>query len=258
MEHEKTITSHANPAIKAIKALNLKKYRDEQGLFLVEGARHVNEAIQAGWQLHTLLFSEKGEESSALITSSAHAVIRTSQDIMSRITGRENAQPVLGVFQQRHAPMSDASKGFWVALEDIRDPGNLGTIIRTCDAAGGSGILLIGNTCDPWSPEAIRASMGSFARIPVLPIAQNDFLSWRKTYAGRVIGTHLSATTDYRKADYKPPCILLMGSEQSGLSDNLSDTCDVLVKIPMRGGAESLNLAIATGIMLYQAVPHDQ
>src|SRR5690606_30138212 len=128
----------------------------------------------------------------------------------------------------------------------------LGTIIRTADAVGAAGIILAGQTCDAFSPEAVRASMGSIARMKLIRTTLAAFGSWRSGWAGRIIGTHLRTETDYRAADYTLPLILAMGSEQSGMSDALTDMCHSLVKIPMPGGTESLNLAVSTGIMLYE------
>lgn len=255
----KTITSAANPLIKKIKSLGLKKYRDEENLFIVEGARHVGEAIEAGWRPAYIAFS-KPETDTALLAAaekSGAEVFETTADLLSRMTGRDNAQNLLGVFQPRTeklATIAMAEDQLFVALEEIRDPGNLGTVIRTAEAAGANGAILIGNTCDPWSPEAIRASMGAFSRMKIILSSAEEFSDWRKTWKGKVIGTHLSArTVDYREAEYARPLIILMGSEQNGLSPRLTETADNLVKIPMGGKTESLNLAVSTGIMLYEA-----
>jgi TrmH family RNA methyltransferase len=250
----KLITSAANPLIKKLRALSAKKTRDEEGLFIVEGARHVAEALEAGWEIAQLVFSQKAK-TEAVVTATRKLCgvnIEVTDDILSRITGRDNTQPVIGVFKQREHALKTAQKGLWAGLEEIRDPGNLGTIIRTAAAVGAEGILLIGNTCDPWSPEAIRASMGSFSRIRIVRATQKEFIDWRPSWKGRVIGTHLHAKTDYRKADYSLPLLLMMGSEQNGLSPAVSKACDILVKIPMTEETESLNLAVSAGVMLYE------
>ena len=140
-----------------------------------------------------------------------------------------------------------------MALEQVRDPGNLGTIIRTCDAAGAGGVILIDDCCDPYSVEAVRATMGSVFAVSVTKTTTDAFLAWRETWPGSVIGTRLDAVHDYRAAPLEHPALILMGNEQAGLTDRLAAACDVNVKIPMRGRADSLNLAIATGIMVYAA-----
>ena len=136
----------------------------------------------------------------------------------------------------------------------MRDPGNLGTIVRTADAAGCGGVVLVGDCCDPFSVEAVRATMGSIFATPIYRCEVAAFLAWRRAWPGSVVGTLLSAATDYRAAAYRAPTLILMGNEQAGLPPELADACDVAVKIPMRGRADSLNLAVATGIMIYAAI----
>jgi TrmH family RNA methyltransferase len=143
----------------------------------------------------------------------------------------------------------------WVALQAVRDPGNLGAIIRTADGAGCGGVILVGDCCDPYSVEAVRATMGSIFAVPLTRLTTDAFKDWRRQWPGAVVGTLLSASVDFREAIYAPPTLLLMGNEQAGLPDDLAALCDVTVKIPMRGRADSLNLAVATGIMIYAATP---
>ncbi|HZZ87085.1 MAG TPA: RNA methyltransferase, partial [Caulobacteraceae bacterium] len=155
---------------------------------------------------------------------------------------------------QRFTPLSalqPSAARCWVALEAVRDPGNLGTIIRTADAAGCGGVILVGDCCDPFSVEAVRATMGSVFAVNVARATAAEFLAWRETWPGSVVGTLLTSTTDFRAADYAPPSLILMGNEQAGLTPELAAACDVTVKIPMRGRADSLNLAVATGVMIY-------
>jgi TrmH family RNA methyltransferase len=137
----------------------------------------------------------------------------------------------------------------------VRDPGNLGTIIRTADAAGCGGVILIDDCCDPYSVEAVRATMGSIFAVTLAKTSMAQFLAWRAGWPGSVVGTLLSAALDHRQAAYRAPALILMGNEQAGLSPELAKACDVNVKIPMRGRADSLNLAVATGIMVYAATP---
>ncbi len=135
----------------------------------------------------------------------------------------------------------------------MRDPGNLGTIVRTADAAGCGGVILVGDCCDPYSVEAVRATMGSVFAVKIATATVGQFLDWRRGWPGSVVGTLLSATVDYRQAEYRRPAMVLMGNEQAGLTPELAATCDETVKIPMRGRADSLNLAVATGVMIYAA-----
>ena len=155
------------------------------------------------------------------------------------------------MFRQRWAETVKPD-GVWVALEDMRDPGNLGTIIRTADAAGASGVILAGQSCDPWAGDCVRATMGSIFGMPLVRLEQNAFLSLLAEWPGESVGTHLKATESYRRI-YGAPTLLVMGSEGRGLSEEASAACSRLVRIPMKGGAESLNVAIATGLMLFEA-----
>ncbi len=252
------ITSTANDKIKRIRSLSQKKHRDAEGVFILEGREHILKALVHGWQIETLLFTSdvKEEITTQTILKTCHAqnafLYEVTDKVTSYATNRDNAQPIIGVFKQRYAALKPISTGFWLGLENIRDPGNLGTIIRTADAIGVEGIILIGNTCDAFSPEVIRATTGSFSAVPLVATSIAEFLAWRKQFTGTVIGTHLhEKSSDYRELDIKLPTLLLMGGEQAGLSSEATRVCDVLAKIPMRDGVESLNLAVSTGIMLY-------
>jgi TrmH family RNA methyltransferase len=187
-------------------------------------------------------------------------VLEVSAPVLEAITRRDNPQPVLGVFEQRWRPLAGLKPGkdeTLVALDRVRDPGNLGTIIRTADAAGASGVILVGDCTDPFALEAVRATMGSLLALPLSKCSAEEFLAWRKGSGARVVATHLAGAVDYRAVDYKAkPVVLLMGNEQSGLPDNLAAAADDRVRIPQQGSAESLNLAIATAVMLFEARRH--
>ena len=170
---------------------------------------------------------------------------------MGQVSAQKNPPEQIGVFRQRWAE-AVKPEGVWVALEDMRDPGNLGTIIRTADAAGAAGVILAGQSCDPWAPDCVRATMGSIFGMPLVKLEQKPFLSLLKEWPGESVGTHLKATENYRRS-YAAPTLLVMGSEGRGLSDEAAAACSRLVRIPMKGGAESLNVAIATGLMLFEA-----
>lgn len=249
MKHDTLISSAANPTVKWLRGLALKKNREEEGLFIIEGQRDVEAAIEAGWRVHTVVAT--GDVPAGI---DADKTLHVTPELMSRIVNRDNAQPVIAVMRQAWADPSSLSHGLWLGLEDIRDPGNLGTIIRTADAVSCAGIVLIGQTCDPFAPDVVRATMGSLPRMPLVRLDLNSFVAWRAGYTGRLIGTHLWGAVDYRTVDYTvPDMIMLMGSETAGLSDTLAQLCDQRVKIPMSGQTESLNLAIASAVMLYEA-----
>lgn len=255
----RAITSPANPEIKRIRALALRKKREEEKLFVAEGLRHVMEAVEAGWPIATLVYQAevarrpKVAEAIRATQAAGGRCLEVTEAVLAKMTKRDNPQTVVGVLAQRWQTLEDIAPGqLWVALETVRDPGNLGTILRTADAVAADGVILIGETCDPYSSESVRASMGSIARVPLVRASATQFLAWRKSWPGLVVGTHLAGDADYREVAYAPPVLLLMGNEQAGLSDAMADTCDRLVKIPMAGGADSLNLSVATAVMLFE------
>jgi len=257
----KTITSLTNPTIKDIRGLALPKNRKESGLFVTEGMKLVADAVEEDWPIKILVYGAKVADHPVVkrVATTAHArggdVLEVSEAVLSKITRRDNPQMVVGVFEQKLTPKSEIQPGpvgVWVALEGIKDPGNLGTIIRTADAVGAEGVILVGDTVDPFGVEAVRATMGSIFHMKLARMSVDEFKAWRKGWPGIVVGTHLSGKSDYRTIDYDRPVMLFMGNEQSGLPDDLAATCDHLVKIPQAGRADSLNLAIATGVMLYE------
>lgn len=267
------ITSPSNPRIKSIKGLWLKKNREADGLFLAEGMKLVTDALEAGWTVRTLLHAKRlldDEKLSVRITQLATTVrarggdvLITNDKLLTAITRRDNPQAVVAVLEPRMAAAASIkadTNACWVALDRVRDPGNLGTIIRTADALGVSGLILVGDTTDPFAVEAVRATMGSLFHVPLVHMVEDEFrllaARWREN-GGAVTGTHLKGAVDHRTIDYAAqPNIILMGNEQQGLSDELAGACDHLALIAMAGKADSLNLAVATGIMLFEARRH--
>ncbi len=256
------ITSLTNDTVKAVRALHMRKERETTGLFLAEGLKFIGEALDQGRTPKTLLVGMEARPHALLDRAKAETlaaggeIVVVTHPILEKISRRENPQTVLAVFEQQYTPLdalTPQSAPCWVALEQVRDPGNLGTIIRTADAAGCGGVILIGDCVDPFSVEAVRATMGSVFAVKIVRTSVAEFLAWRRGWPGSVVGTRLDATVDYRSAALQRPSLILMGNEQAGLTDDLAAACDVNVKIPMRGRADSLNLAIATGIMVYAA-----
>ncbi|MEZ5790037.1 MAG: RNA methyltransferase [Nitratireductor sp.] len=260
------VTAVSNPVIKEIRALALKKNREESGRFLAEGLKLVTDALDGGWVVHVVVFAKKMSSNAAVQAVAARAraqgalILEASEKVLSTISRRDNPQMVVGVFGQRWLKPEAirAQDGdLWIALDRVRDPGNLGTIIRTADCAGAKGIILVGETTDPWSIEAVRATMGSLFHMPVARMGVEAFLQWRKGWPGMVVGTHLEGAVDYRSVDYSgKPVLLLMGNEQQGLPPALAECCDRLCLIPMAGQADSLNLAVATGVMVFEIRRH--
>lgn len=257
----KAVTSVSNPVVKDVRALSQRKRRAETGLFLAEGLKLVADAVESGWKVETLVVAAEMMRhpvaGRVAATARAHGalVLEANNAVMESVTRRENPQAVVGVFRQRLVELSaldPAAATVIVVLEGVRDPGNLGTILRTADAAGASAVVLVGETTDPFGLEAVRASMGSIFNVPVARASLDAFLAWREGFRGPVVGTHLSGAVDYRTVPYAEPAMLVMGTEQSGLSDRLAAACSHLVKIPMAGKADSLNLAVSTAVALYE------
>jgi TrmH family RNA methyltransferase len=258
----RTVTSLTNPTVKAVRALHLRKERDETGLFVAEGLKAVIEGIETRHRPRILMHGADAAghpllQRAAQATAAANGeVIEVTEAILAKVSRRDNPQAVVGVFEQVFRPietLEPQAAPCWVALHRVRDPGNLGTIIRTADAAGCGGVILVGECCDPYSVEAVRATMGSIFAVPLCKASEAEFAAWRNAWPGSVVGTLLTAETDYRQAVYARPALVLMGNEQQGLPPDMAALCDVNVKIPMRGRADSLNLSVATGIMIYAA-----
>lgn len=263
---DRLITSLTNDTVKAVRALHMRKEREATGRFLAEGLKFIGEALDQGRTPRLLLVGEEArphpllERAKAETRAAGGEVVVVTHAILEKISRRENPQTVLGVFEQVYTPLSaiePASAPCWVALEQVRDPGNLGTIIRTADAAGASGVILVGDCTDPFSLETVRATMGSVFAVPLVKATPADFLRWKKDSGARLVATHLAGAVDYRTIDYRSkPVILMMGNEQSGLPDELAGAADALARIPQVGRADSLNLAVATGVMLFEVRRH--
>ncbi|PJF31040.1 MAG: RNA methyltransferase [Candidatus Thermofonsia Clade 1 bacterium] len=262
------ITNPANATIKAYRALRQRKARAESGLFLVEGIRLVAEAVQLGALLEALIYapdllsSPFAYQIIEQAQQSGVRVLEVSAEVFASLSDKENPVGLAAVARQMWHSLSEVTFTpetlCWVALDSPQDPGNIGTILRTCDAVGAAGIILLGNAADPYDPHGVRASMGAIFTQKLVRASYADFLAWQARSEARLIGTSDSAPTDYRAADYTQPLILLMGSEREGLPESLSAACDVLVRLPMRGRCDSLNVAVACGVMLYTILSAQQ
>jgi TrmH family RNA methyltransferase len=266
------VTSLQNDSVKLIRALDMRKTRRDTGLFVAEGASVLITARDHGWRPRMLVWGPGAGDGAVSQTLQQWAEdagadrLDVTGAVLEKLAAKDNPQSMLGVFEQRwaalpstgsHAPPAEVASPtgpppLWVALEEVRDPGNLGTILRTVDAAGGAGVILVGSTCDPFSREAVRASMGSVFAVPVARAERGELTALANTWPGDVVGAHLSGQIDYRAAAYRPPVLLVMGNEGSGLSDEVSAACSKLVRIPMAGRLDSLNLAVATALMLFE------
>ncbi|MBS3962347.1 MAG: RNA methyltransferase [Sandarakinorhabdus sp.] len=248
--------------LKRLRSLREKKYRRAEGLFLAEGLRICTEALDAGWVPRVLVFAA-GKGDHPLVrrlvqatVSGGGTVIETSADLLAGITGKDNPQAVAAAYVPRAISLADLTPGpRTLAAERLRDPGNLGTLLRGCDATAASALVLIDESADPTSPEAVRASMGAFFTVPCVQTDMAELLAWKSRHSARMIGAALDPrATDYRAARYEAPALLLLGNEAQGLPEALKAACDQLVAMPMRGKADSLNVAMAGTLMLYEAL----
>ncbi len=261
---DRVITSAANPLVKAARALRDKRHRRETGLFLAEGLRIATEARLHG-RLPEQLFLADGAEQHPLIAelvtatrAAAGDVIRTNEAVLSKLSGKDNPQTVIGVYREHLAPLAALDRSaspIWFVLQDMRDPGNLGTMLRTADAVGAGGIILIDDCVDPFSAETVRASMGAIFTQAIAHARWGDFLVWLRGGDACLVGASLAdRSVDYRLADYAAPTFLLIGNEARGLPPAYEEACDILVKMPMRGTADSLNAAIAAAVLGYRVL----
>ncbi|OYY90858.1 MAG: RNA methyltransferase [Sphingomonas sp. 28-66-16] len=257
------ITAYSNPLIKRVRQLREKRHRREEGLFLAEGLRILTEALDGG-RVPQWLFYARDSAAHPLVIRLVAAVeaaggeaVETTPDILAKLSGKDNPQAVVGVFAEFTRPLDSLDRGtagIWLVAERLRDPGNLGTILRTGDGVGAGGLILIGECVDPFSIEAVRASMGALFTVPIVQTQWDDFLAWLRAGPGQLVGLSLDTTTGYRQATYPRPTFLLTGNEAQGMPPDYAAECDVRVKIPMLGKADSLNAAIATAVMAYEVL----
>jgi RNA methyltransferase, TrmH family len=242
------ISSLQNATVKLIRSLSDKKNRRESSLFVAEGLQMMERAHAEGWVPEHLIATKEFH-----LWDGVNAALVTDE-VMAALSAQNNPHDVLATFKLRfERSIRIAESGVYLALEEIRDPGNLGTILRTADAAGVFAILLVGDCCDPFSPECVRASTGSIFASGIKTISSEGFVEMCKSWPGDVVGTSHRAVADYRRS-YKEPTLIVMGSEARGLSRAVEEACTRLARIPMKPGVESLNVATATALMLYEAI----
>ena len=265
MDHpgRRTITGFSNPTVKDLRALRDKKHRRREGKFLAEGLRLLTDARESGRLPETLVMAQgRGDHPllaalEADVLAAGGEVIETSADILSKITGKDNAQAVVGVFGEFDtglARLERASAPMWLVAQAVRDPGNLGTMLRTGDAVGAGGLILIDDCADPFSVEAVRASMGAVFTQAIAQARWDEFLPWLRSGPGQLVGASLRDAAPYRGAPYAAPCFILVGNESRGLPEDYEAACDLRVTIPMNGRADSLNAAVAGAVLAYEAL----
>lgn len=255
------VTSFSNETVKRLRGLRDKKARRASGLFLAEGLRIIAEARDSGVLPDTIVYAggqplhPLAAEIVAATEAAGGEAIETTADILSKMSGKDNPQALIGAFRQPRTALLDLDRSLaplWFVAERLRDPGNIGTMLRTGDAVGAGGLILVDDSADPYSVEAVRASMGAIFTQRVVQAPWTEFVRWLRGGPGQLVGTSLRTDTDYLSATYRQPCFLLIGNESQGLPPAYEAECDLLVKIPMAGRADSLNAAVAGAVMAFQ------
>ncbi len=255
------ITGFSNPTVKALRALREKKHRKAAGRFLAEGLRLLTDARECGHVPETLVLADRRDPHPLLtvleeaVEAGGGEVIETTPDILAKITGKDNPQAVAGVFAEfdtRLAAVDRKSADIWLVAQALRDPGNLGTMLRTGDAIGAGGLILIDDCADPFSVEAVRASMGAVFTQAIAQARWDEFESWLRRDAGQLVAASLRDAQPYRGGPYAAPCFVMVGNESQGLPEDYEMACDLRVTMPMKGRADSLNAAVAAAVLGYE------
>lgn len=259
----RTISGFSNPTVKFLRSLRDKKHRRREGKFLAEGLRLLTDARESGRLPEMLVMAGERDRHPLLdaleveVERAGGEVVETSAEILSKISGKDNPQAVMGVFAEFDtslAALDRSAAPIWLAAQALRDPGNLGTMLRTGDAVGAGGLILLDDCADPFSVEAVRASMGAVFTQRVAQAKWTEFLPWLRSGPGQLVAASLRDALPYREAPYEAPCFVLVGNESRGLPEEYEAACDLRVTMPMRGRADSLNAAVAGAVLAYEVL----
>lgn len=256
------IESLSNPLIKRMRLLREKRHRKAEGLFLAEGLRIATEAREAGILPRWLFLGPDGA-GHPLAQALIHAVLQqggevidTTPAVLAKLSGKDNPQTIVGIYEEPQLQLADIDRTtapIWLVAERMRDPGNLGTMLRTGDAVGAGGLILLDESTDPYAVETVRASMGAIFTQRLVQARWDDFLPWLRAGEGQLIATWLGDDTlDYQAVTYQAPSFILIGNESQGMPASYAAAADVRVKMPMMGKADSLNAAVAAAVMAYE------
>ena len=263
MSQRRLITGYSNPAVKYLRSLREKKHRKASGKFLAEGLRLLTDARECGHLPEVLVMATTRDPHPLLLALEADVlaaggeVLEMSEDLLAKVSGKDNPQAVAGVYPEFDTRLASVQRGtarIWLVAQALRDPGNLGTMLRTGDAVGAGGLILLDDCADPFSVEAVRASMGAIFTQKIVQARWDEFLPWLRAEPGQLVAASLRDATDYRGAAYAAPCFLLVGNESRGLPEAYELACDLRVTMPMLGRADSLNAAVAAAVLGYEAL----
>jgi len=266
---KEVITSSQNKFIKMAASLKEKKFRDDLGLFIIEGVRLVEEAAQANWQVEMCIYITEAKEDKRvqevllLLHSKNCRILEVSSAIYGRITEVNQPQGIMAIMKKREYRLADSiadvEKPFFVVLDEVQDPGNVGTIIRTAVAAGCTGIILTKGCADIFAAKVVRASMGSLFHIPIFEgLSQEEVVNYLEKYDIGIMTTSLESSTIYFQVDFNQPVAVVFGNEGNGVGRKLLEKSKERLYIPLLGNVESLNVAASAAIILYEAVRQRQ
>lgn len=258
-----TIISNQNPLIKELKLLKERKYREEKKLYFIEGLRFVEEAIKESAEIVKIYISEKFEETKGgkeilfKINDMQYDTIFLTDKLFREVSDTENPQGILATIKVKTFELTDLSLdlGFFLILDSIQDPGNMGTIIRTADAANANGIIVLKGCVDVYNPKVLRATMGSIFHQPIY-FYENaaDLIARLKEKGIKVFASHLKGSSNYFEHDFRENIAFVIGNEANGINEEIALLADELVRIPMPGRAESLNASVAASLLMYEVV----
>jgi RNA methyltransferase, TrmH family len=255
------VTHLRDPRFLTLQSIQTPKGRSQTGLYVVEGIRHVARAIEQKAPIQSLfvdpslLSNPFGQRLARRARQSGVPGIRLTQELYRGLTLAADPQGIGAIIAQQLLLLEEVkpeSDSFWLAVESVDLPGNLGTIIRTAEAAGISGIILLGPNADPWDPACVRASMGSLFSPQMVRCTTGEFAYWARSNGIAIVGSSPSGLLDYKAFRCRWPAVLLIGSERRGLSQQLIEASNFMIRIPMRGRCDSINAAVAAGILLFE------
>lgn len=265
--HELTIESLQNPKVKQLIKLRDRRDRDQLGLFLIEGYRELLRALEASFRINTLfvcptLFLGTNETQLIEIAKKQGATIYfCTEQVFKKISYRDRPDGLLAIAPQDKKSLSTLTKllenkpyPLIVVAEAIEKPGNLGTILRSSDAVGVDALIVCDKCTDIFNPNVVRASVGTLFTVPVIESTSQETLLWLKKHGIKIVAATPSATVEYTQINMREPIAIAVGTEQLGLSKQWLENADLSVKIPMLGKADSLNVAMATTILMYEAI----
>ncbi len=256
------ISSRANARIKHLRRLRTRRGREESDLFLAEGLRLARDAVECGAEIVSLVIApalldeEAAQEVASLRQSADAEVLEVTPEVLETLTPQGVGEGVVLAARRRWRRLEEVApsdRSLWVAAHRVEHPGTLGTILRTLDAVGGEGLIVLDDSADPHDPVAVRASLGAVFTRQLVRARWPEFAEWKRRTGCHLVGAAPSAGADYRQAAYPRPLVILLGSERGGLSEEQTALCDQVVAIPMRGRVDSLHLSVAAGLLLYQA-----